>query len=80
MDDAGANFIPLNFEKADGDGQFEAARAAGAGVEVEHAFFRDEIGHVRVAVEDGGEFGCGRIEVEGLEVVEHVDVAAFEFR
>ena len=28
-----------------------------------------------VAVEDGGEFGGGGVEVEGLQVVEHIDVA-----
>jgi hypothetical protein len=60
----------------DGDWKLEAARAAGAGVEVEHAFFRDEIGDVGVAVEDGGEFGGGGIEVEGFEVVQHVEVEA----
>ncbi len=31
---------------------------------------------MRVAVEDGGEFGGGWIEVEGLEIVEHVEVFA----
>jgi hypothetical protein len=34
------------------------------------------IGHVGVAVEDDGEFGGGGIEVEGFEVVEHIEVEA----
>jgi hypothetical protein len=65
-----------NFQQADCDWKIEAARAAGAGVEVEDAFFRDEIRHVGVAVEDGGEFGSGGVEVKSLEIVEHVDVEA----
>jgi hypothetical protein len=39
----------------------EAAWPAGAGVEVEDAFFRIEVGHVRVAVEDGGEAAGDRV-------------------
>ncbi len=57
-------------------GRLETARTAGAGVEIEHAFFCDVIGDVGVAVEDGCEFGGGGIEVEGFEVVEHVEVEA----
>lgn len=63
-------------EQPDGDGQLEAAGAAGARVEVEHAFLRDKIRDVGVAVEDGGEFGGRGVEVKRLEVVEHVDVEA----
>src|SRR5580700_10092103 len=40
---------------AHGDGEVEAARTAGAGVEVEHAFVVGDGGFVRVPVEDGGE-------------------------
>lgn len=63
-------------EQADSHRQIKPARAAGAGVEVEHAFLLDVIRDVSVAVEDGGKFGCGGVEVEGLEVVEHVEVEA----
>ncbi len=63
-------------EQADGDGQLEAARAAGAGIEVKHAFLGVVVGHVSVTVEDSGEFGGSGIEVEGLEVVKHIDVEA----
>jgi len=53
-------------EEADGNGQVEAAGAAGAGVEVEDAAFVGDAGDVGVAVDDGGEFcGCG-VEVEGV--------------
>ena len=56
--------------------KLEAARAAGAWVEVEDAFLRDEIRDVGMAMEDGCEFGGGGVEVEALEVVQHVDVEA----
>jgi hypothetical protein len=58
--------------------ELEAAGAAGAGVEIEDSFFGEEIRDVGVAVQDGGEFARGGIEVEGIQVVEHVDVAAFD--
>jgi len=61
-------------EEADGYGQVKAAGAAGAGVEVEDAAFVGDGGDVGVAVEDGGEFCCGGVEVEGAEVVEHIEV------
>src|ERR1039458_4738344 len=53
-------------------------RAAGAGIEVEHALAAVEVGHVRVAEEHGGELSGGGVQVERVEVVEHVDVAAAE--
>jgi len=66
--------IVNDVEQPDGHGQVKPSRATRAGIEIEHTFLRVEIRHVRVAVEDGCEFcGCG-IEVEGLEVVEHVEV------
>lgn len=68
--------IRFNRQDSDCDWKFEAARAAGAGIEVEDAFFRDEIWNVGVAVEDSGKFGGRRIEVEGFEVMQHVDVEA----
>jgi hypothetical protein len=68
--------VGFDRQNSDGDGQLKAARAAGAGIEVEDAFLRDEIGNVSVAVKDSGEFGCGWIEMESLEVVQHVDVEA----
>ena len=62
-------------EQADGDWEVEAAWAAGAGVEVEDAALAGDAGGVGVSVKDGGEFGGGGIEVEGVEVVEQVEVA-----
>jgi hypothetical protein len=68
--------VRFNRQKADRDGKLKAARAAGAGVEIEHTFLRDEIRDVGVAMEDRGELcGCG-VKVERLEVVQHVDVEA----
>jgi hypothetical protein len=68
--------VRINLQNSDCDWKLEAAGAAGAGVEIEHAFFCDEIWDVGVAVEDCGEFCRCRVEVESLEVVEHVDVEA----
>ena len=56
--------------------EIEAAGAAGAGIEVENAVAAVEVGHVRVAEEDGGKFSGGGVQVQGLEIVEHVDIAA----
>ena len=68
--------VRFNRQDSDCDWKLEAARAAGAGIEVEDTFFRDEIRDVGVAVEDCREF-CGHgIEVQGFEVVQHVDVEA----
>jgi hypothetical protein len=63
-------------QESDGYRQLKPARTAGAGIEVEHAFFRVVIRHVGVAVEDGGEFGCSGIEMESFEIVQHVEVEA----
>jgi hypothetical protein len=68
--------VGFNRQDSDRHGKLEAARAAGAGIEVEDASFRNVIGDVGVAVEDGGEFRCGGIEVEGFELMEHVEVEA----
>ena len=78
VDDFGAEFVGGDFEEAEGDGEVEAAGAAGAGVEVEDSFFGDVVGDVGVAVKDGGEFGGGGVEVDGLEVVEEIEVAVFK--
>ena len=63
-------------QKPYGHRQVESAWAAGAGVKVEDALFRDEIWDVGVAVEDRGKFGCGGVEVQRFEVMEHVEVEA----
>jgi len=77
VDDLGCEFVAgAEVESSDGDRKVEAARAAGAGVEVEDAFFCIEVWDVGVAVENGGKFGGRGIEVEGFEVVEHVEVDA----
>jgi hypothetical protein len=65
-------------ENTEGDWEMEAAGTAGAGVEVEHAISLVEVGDVGVAEEDDGEAGGGGVEVDGVEVVKEVDVAAFE--
>lgn len=64
----------VDFEQADGDRQIETARTAGTRIEVKHAFLGGVIRHVRVAEENGGEFGGGRIEVERCQIVQHVEV------
>ena len=78
VDDFGTELFGSDFEEAEGDGEFEAAGAAGARVEVEDSFFVDVVGDVGVAVKDGGELGGGGVEVDGLEVVEEIEVAVFE--
>ena len=67
----------VHSERADGDGEVEAAGAAGAGIEIEDALFVGDAGDVGVAVEDGGEPPGHGIKMEGVQVVEHVDVAGF---
>jgi len=62
-------------EDSDGHRQLKAARAAGAGVEIEHALLRVEVRDMGVAVEDGREFGCCGVEVQSFEVVQHIEVA-----
>ena len=47
--------------------QLEAPWPAGAGVEVEDAFFAVEVGDVAVAGEDGGELGRGRLTVSAID-------------
>jgi hypothetical protein len=77
VDDSRADFFGCGLDQANGDGELKAARAAGAGVEVEDAILCVVVRHVSMAVENDSEFGCGGIEVQGLEVVEYVEVAAF---
>lgn len=64
-------------EEGYGNRKIEAARTAGARVEVEDAFTGVEIRRVGVAGENRGEAAGGWVEAQGFEVVEHVDVAAF---
>lgn len=68
--------VAAHGQQSDGNGQLEAAGAAGAGIEIEDAFSGIEIRRMGVAAEDGGEFGGHGIKVEGIEIVEHIDVAA----
>ena len=78
IDDLGAKLFAGDFDEAEGDRQLEAAGTAGAGVEVEDSFLGDVVGDVGVAVKDGGELGGGGVEVDGLEVVEEIEVAVFK--
>ena len=79
MDDFRLDFsVRVYGEEATGDGQLEAALAAGAGIEVEDAFFRIAVGHMRVVVEKRSELRGSVIEVEGLEVVKHLSVASLD--
>ena len=57
-------------QHADGDRQIEAARAAGTGIEVEHALFVRNRGPVRVAVEHGGELRGGGIQMQSPYVMQ----------
>src|ERR1700728_206589 len=68
--------VRINRQYTDGDGQFEAAWAAGPGIEIKHALLSVEIWHVRVAMEDCGKLPGSRVEVQGLQVVEHIEVDA----
>jgi len=58
--------------------QPEPPRPARARIEVEHAFLRIEVGHVGVAVQHRGKFGRRGIEVQGLQVVQHINVAVLD--
>jgi hypothetical protein len=79
LDNCGKEFAVIVYgQQANRDWQFKAARAAGAGVEVEDALLLVEVGHVGVAEEDGGELSGGWVEVKGVQVVEHVDVTALD--
>lgn len=70
--------VAFHVQVAHGDGEVEASRTAGAGIEVEHAFVVRDGGFVGVPVEDSGEARGRRVEVEGLDVVQQVEVGAFE--
>src|SRR5580698_4515041 len=73
MDDFRLEFSVRAYgEQADGDWQLESSRAAGAGIEVEHAFLCGEIRYVRVAGEHCCKLcRCG-VQMEGLHVVHHI--------
>jgi hypothetical protein len=65
-------------EETYGDGEFEAARAAGAGIEIEHTPAMSDVRLVRVAVENRRKPGRGGVEVQGLHIVQHVEVVALK--
>jgi len=55
LDDLGVELAVLaDSQQTHRNRQIEAARAAGAGIEVEHALAAVEVRHVRVAEEHGG--------------------------
>jgi len=65
--------IFVNDDLAAGDGELEAAWAAGAGVEVENAFVMADLWFVGMAIEDCRKScGCG-VEIELMHVVEQVE-------
>src|ERR1700742_4438295 len=74
----GRSFSQFESECADSDGQIEAARTTRAGVEIKHAFFLLDVWPMRVAIENGGKLCRGRIEPQHADVVEQIDVMAFE--
>lgn len=79
MDDLGAGCCSgFDGEHADCWREVEAAWAAGAGIEVQHTFSPIDAGPVGVAVEDGGEFRRDGIETKRAEIVEQIEVVAFE--
>ena len=68
----------FEIQHADCDGKFESARTAGAGIEIEHAFVAADAGLMRVSIEHGREFGGGWIEMQGVHIVEHVNIVALQ--
>jgi len=62
-------------QQPDGNGQLKPPWAARTGVEVENPFAHVEVGHMRVAEEDGGKLPCRGVEVQRIQVMKHVDVA-----
>lgn len=70
--------IFVDLDTAAGDGELESSWSAGAGVHVENAFVAADFRFVAVTVEDCGESGCCGIEIDLVDVVEHVEIAAAE--
>ncbi len=68
----------LKHQNADGRREFETARSAGTGIEIENALLVLYLCSVRVAVEDDGEFCCGGVEVQRADIVQQVEVVTFE--
>lgn len=74
MHDLRPQLFSFDFEKPDGDRQTEAARAARTRIEIEHASLVNEIRDVGVTVEDSGEFGRSGVEVQGVQIVQQVEI------
>jgi len=79
LEDSGLQLpILVDRDPTAGDGELEAARAAGAGVHVEDAFVSADLGFVTVAAEDACEAcRCG-VEVQLMHVVEQIEFFASE--
>lgn len=70
--------IRIESEPPHGDRQLESARAAGAGIEVEHVLVPLNERPMGVAEEDGGKpGGCG-IKVQARAVMQHVQIVPLE--
>ena len=67
----------VDFKQAHRYGQLKSPRPARPGIEIEHAFFGVIVRNVRVSVEHGDKLCRSRVEVQCLQVVQHVNVLAF---
>lgn len=64
------------FQDAERDGKRESPGACAAGIEVEHAPAMLDGRLVRVPADDGRDAGRGWVEVEGGEIMQHVEVVS----
>ena len=56
-------------------GSSEPPRPAGAGIEVQHALAPVEVGHMRVPEKHGGKLSRRRVQMQRVQIVQHIDVA-----
>jgi hypothetical protein len=62
------------------DRKLEAASTCASRVDIEHSVDRLDLGSVRVARDDDVDAVLGRIDLQGIQVVQHIDRNAHEFR
>jgi hypothetical protein len=65
-------------QQSDRDRQFETPWAAGAGIEISDSPVPLDERLVRMAVEHHGKFSGSRVKVQSTQVVQHVNIMAFE--
>src|ERR1700678_1267294 len=67
-----------NRQQPQRDGQLEAPRTAASGIEIQHALLLIESRLMRVPKQHCREPSRGRVEMEGVDVVQHVDITSFD--